>query len=111
MGPAAQRSDETVYQDNDGPVPDAETLGRLIAPSSPRHRSVQQLHALLTACRPGDPAEKKAQALADVAKWLQGGRGVVTPIDAAPGDSPQAPRLPLFIPPLPPSPPLAPPAA
>src|SRR5258706_2125367 len=91
---------------HDAAIPDAETLGRLIAPASPRHRSVQQLHALLVACKPGDSPTDRVDAFEKLARWLQWCRGVVTPPHSEPGDTPQVQRLRLLLEALRMSPPL-----
>jgi site-specific recombinase len=97
MARVVARSDEPHEHETDGAIPDAEAFGRLISPASPRHRSVQQLHALLVACRPGESAAKRVDAVERVARWLQLGRGVATPPNPEPGDTPQVHRLRLFL--------------
>src|SRR5260370_9405629 len=107
MERAAARSEQSPSHAPEGALPDAETLGRAIAPASPRHRSVQQLHALLVGCRPGGDAAERVESLEKLARWLQSGRGVVTTPAALPGDGPAVQRLRLVIAALEAAPPFA----
>jgi site-specific recombinase len=106
FGPSTTFDKFPMVSSHDAAIPDAETLGRLIAPASPRHRSVQQLHALLVACKPGDSATERVDAFEQLSRWLQWGRGVVTPPRSEPGDTPQVQRLRLLLEALRMSPPL-----
>jgi site-specific recombinase len=78
-------------------LPDAEALGRLISPASPRHRSVQQLHGLLVACRPGATLAGRVDALEHLSRWLQFNRTVAPTPGAVPGDGPQVMRMRLLL--------------
>jgi site-specific recombinase len=95
MEPAVLRSNDPPLEDSS--LPDAESLGRLIAPASPRHRSVQQLHGLLVACRPDATLSQKVEALERLARWLQANRAVAPTPDAIRGESPPITRLRLLV--------------
>jgi hypothetical protein len=93
MERAVRRSDQAPAQDFESSLPDVEALGRLVSPSSPRHRSLRELHALLVACRPGATLAQRVEALEQLARWLQSNRAVAPTPDAAPGDGPGVMRL------------------
>jgi site-specific recombinase len=78
-------------------LPDVETFGRLVAPGSPRHRSLRQLHAALEACRPGADSAARAAAVEGLAGFLRGRRAAAQVEGALPGEGPQVLRLRLFL--------------
>jgi len=106
MERAVPRPNEPPLQDSETALPDAETLGRRVSPSSPQHRSVQQLHALLLACRPGSALAERVEALEQLARWLQSKRAAAPTASAVTGDSPQVLRLRLLVQALNAAPPL-----
>jgi site-specific recombinase len=84
-------------QEQERSLPDAEAFGRLVAPSSPRHRSVHELHGLLVACKPGSSQAARVEALERLARWLQGNRAVASTPGAPSGESPQVMRVRMLV--------------
>src|SRR5690349_778672 len=91
------RADRIPRGEPDGALPDAESFGRTIVPSSPRHRSLEKLHALLVACRPSSDLAERVDAIEALTRWLASKRRPATPPDGAPGDSAQVQRLRLLL--------------
>ncbi len=90
-------SERTVHQDFEGGVPDLAAFGRLVAPATPRHVSVSQLHVALLGCRPGATADERVDALERLFIWLRSGRAVAAVSVAASGESRQILRLRLLV--------------
>jgi site-specific recombinase len=77
--------------------PDVDAFGAIVAPSTPRHRAVQKLHAALVALNPGAPLTERVDQLEAIAKWLRSSGKVPEVAGAEPADRPQISRLRLFV--------------
>jgi site-specific recombinase len=76
---------------------DLDAFGAIVAPSAPRHRAVQKLHAALVALEPGSPLTDRVDQLEAVAKWLRSSGKVPAVASAEPADRPQVSRLRLLV--------------
>jgi site-specific recombinase len=77
--------------------PRADELGKTIAPRTPRHRALKQLHELIEACQPGAELPARISALERVGAWLRSKRAVPEVEGALTGESSQILRLRLLI--------------
>src|SRR6187431_3113546 len=77
--------------------PDLDAFGAIVAPSAPRHRGVQKLHAALVALEPGAPLAGRVDQLEAIAKWLRSSGKVPAVAGAQPADRPQVSRLRLLV--------------
>jgi site-specific recombinase len=77
--------------------PDVDAFGAIVAPSAPRHRAVQKLHATLMALEPGAPLTERVDQLEAIAKWLRSSGKVPPVAGAEPADRPQVSRLRLLV--------------
>ena len=77
--------------------PRAEELGQAIAPRTPRHRALKQLHELIEACQPNAELPLRVAALERVGAWLRSKRAVPEVEGALTGESSQVLRLRLLI--------------
>jgi site-specific recombinase len=87
----------TAPGDSTEALPDAEAFGRAVCPGAPRHRTVQKLHATLTACKPGAPLAERFGAIEALVEFLRSKRGVPPIEGVAEGESPQISRLRLLL--------------
>ncbi|HEY3493888.1 MAG TPA: hypothetical protein VGK73_04350 [Polyangiaceae bacterium] len=75
------------------PMPDAAAFGAGVAPQSPNHRSVQQLHGILSALDPDAELTASSERLVELARFVRTGPKAVQLPDLEPTDRPQVGRL------------------
>ena len=78
-------------------LPDAQAFGNAVCPNAPKHRAVQRLHALLSACKPGAPLPERFAAIEAVVGFLLSKRAAPAIEGAVQGESPQVLRLRLLL--------------